>query len=391
MRLTVPVLTVMAVLVGCSGGDPQTAEPVVRDSAGIRIVENGNTSNLPAIHVTDPDLRLELGSAGEDTTQLLYQVEGAHVLSDGRIVVANRGSHELRYYSAEGRFLHAAGRKGAGPGEFDYLTWSLQCGADTVFAYDIGLRRAQLFDEQGRFARGFLGQLPDGGAPYGAAQCWQGTFSVLAWGEGGRQLGYHRPPQPLMTVDADWHLIAHVDTLAGTERWGHEYGSRPAYFGKTPAHTIGPGGIYAGSADTYELRRFAPEGRLLTIIRWRGTALAVTGAHVARLEALEREAARRQGNAATTERALAEAVYPDSVPAYQRFLMALTGELWVQDYQPPGDSVQWWTVFDQDGVALRRVELPSGLYAFEIGPDYVVGRARDALDVEHVRVYRLGV
>ena len=385
MRVIAGALVAVITVLACSGTDNQSVQPIVRDSAGVQIVENGDVSRLPVLQVSQTDLRLDLGSAGDDTTQLLYEVEGAHVLSDGRVVVANRGSHELRYYAGDGRFLYAAGRQGAGPGEFEYLAWSVRCGSDTILTYDIAHRRAQIFDAEGGFARGMRGELPGGRTPYGSPQCWNGTFSVLTWPQGGIELGYHRPAQPLLTVDAEWNLIAEIDTLPGTERWDHPRGSSPAYFGKTPAHAIGPDGIYAGSGDVPELRRFTPEGRLLGIARWRGVSVALTNVHIGRLR--EIELARRPGP--TTERALAETPYPDSLPAYQRFLMSLAGELWVQDYQSPGDSVQWWTVFAGDGRALRRVELPPGFYAFEIGGDYVAGRWRDALDVEHVRVYGL--
>jgi len=370
--------------VGCDDRQPAAEEVFRRDSAGIEIVQNGDVGRLPVVRVAGGDLRLDLGSAGDDTTHLLYQVEGAHVLSDGRIVVANRGSHELRYYGSGGRFLHAVGGKGGGPGEFEYLAWTTRCASDTVVTYDIGHRRAQFFDGQGTLARGLLGEIPGGGGPYGPAPCWGDVFSVLAWGKFERVLGYHRPPQVLMSLDADWKLVSVLDTVPGAERWGREHDDRPAYFGRTPAHAIGPDGIHAGTADRYEYRQFAADGRLLRIVRWHATPLAVTAAHIRQLR--EREVAR----GAITERAFAEIPLPDSLPAYQRFLMSLTGELWVQDYQPPGDSVQWWTVFSGNGRALSRVELPPGLYAFEIGRDHVVGRWRDELDVEHVRVYRLG-
>ena len=46
-------------------------------------------------------------------------------------------------------------------------------------------------------------------------------------------------------------------------------------------------------------------------------------------------------------------------------------------------------VFRPDGVYLGTVKLPHDLRIAEIGPDYVLGMARDDLDVEYVRMYGL--
>jgi hypothetical protein len=35
------------------------------------------------------------------------------------------------------------------------------------------------------------------------------------------------------------------------------------------------------------------------------------------------------------------------------------------------------------------VQTPAGLTVYQIGPDWILGRVRDELDVESVRVYRL--
>jgi len=46
-------------------------------------------------------------------------------------------------------------------------------------------------------------------------------------------------------------------------------------------------------------------------------------------------------------------------------------------------------VFDREGVFVARVHMPPRLNILEVGDDYVLGLARDDIDVEHVRLYRL--
>ena len=66
--------------------------------------------------------------------------------------------------------------------------------------------------------------------------------------------------------------------------------------------------------------------------------------------------------------------------------------LWVEEYEAPGE--EWpgvlWTVFDPDGRVLGFVETPEELEIYEIGADYIVGKAEDEeFGVESVQVWRL--
>ena len=51
----------------------------------------------------------------------LFRVRAALTLSDGRIVVSNSGTQQLRLYDPQGRYLVTAGGPGEGPGEFARL------------------------------------------------------------------------------------------------------------------------------------------------------------------------------------------------------------------------------------------------------------------------------
>ena len=55
-----------------------------------------------------------IGGADEREDYLLHQVAGAARLADGRIVIANGGSLELKYYDPEGKHLFDAGGAGRG-------------------------------------------------------------------------------------------------------------------------------------------------------------------------------------------------------------------------------------------------------------------------------------
>ncbi len=81
--------------------------------------------------------------------------------------------------------------------------------------------------------------------------------------------------------------------------------------------------------------------------------------------------------------------YPPVLPPYKRTRVDSESNLWVQDFQVSGDGPNRWSVFDESGSWLGRVDLPDGLLVFEIGSDYVLGRTTDELEVEHVELFEL--
>ena len=86
-------------------------------------------------------------------------------LADGRIVVSNAGSHELRVFDAQGRHLHSFGRQGEGPGEFAPFTSMLLWPApQNKFVVRDGTGRAHLFEEDARFLETvLLDPIPEAG------------------------------------------------------------------------------------------------------------------------------------------------------------------------------------------------------------------------------------
>jgi hypothetical protein len=96
---------------------------------------------------------LDIGQRDGDAAQELYRVTDAVQLTDGRLVIANSGSSELRYFDTAGRYLTSVGRRGAGPGEFTGDLSLLPYYGDSLLAWDTRLRRLSLFDAVGAFVR----------------------------------------------------------------------------------------------------------------------------------------------------------------------------------------------------------------------------------------------
>ena len=94
---------------------------------------------------------VEIGVLEGEQPYQLHRVRGSVRLEDGRIVVLNAGSQELRYYNAAGRFLGAVGRQGEGPGEFQSPAGLRRSDAGGLQVWGGSSMRVSYFDREGTF------------------------------------------------------------------------------------------------------------------------------------------------------------------------------------------------------------------------------------------------
>ena len=84
-------------------------------------------------------------------------------------------------------------------------------------------------------------------------------------------------------------------------------------------------------------------------------------------------------------------------PAFTSVMSDAVSHLWVAEYEYSAERrfsydekpPRLWTVFDTEGRVLGLVETPEGLWIHEIGEDYILGAAQDALNVEYIQVWAL--
>lgn len=77
------------------------------------------------------------------------------------------------------------------------------------------------------------------------------------------------------------------------------------------------------------------------------------------------------------------------VPAFRQVAVARDGRIWVERWPLPSDGNQVWWIFGIRGQWLGTVEMPNPLELLEVGPDYLVSRRRDELDIERVETWTL--
>ena len=410
----------LPVLHGCEA-DGTPRGPVLRDSAGIEIVGNVEPAwtDETAWRI-DPDPVLEIGVMEGRPEYLLSNVEAALMLEDGRIAVADRGSSQVRFYDRTGRFAGAFGREGEGPGEFAYIRDLGRCGGDSLFVFDIQFD-ATVLTTAGEYVRKAWPYDPvrPTRRPYALACAPNGHYAAIGWPprDGPPPLGFHRAEAPAWILapgraeggrdgDVDSGLergdtAVVADTFPGglivraelgsflsSERIGHPRGSGPHPFGRAASLAIDETGVFIGTGESGEIRRYSLAGELERIVRWPAADLEIRPED---LEAYRRERLADVADAdrPAVERELRDMPLPDAFPAFTRLELDPDGNLWLEGFRRPGTTGRHWTVLGSDGAWLGRVVMPSAFDVTDIGRDEILGVARDELGVERVRLLRL--
>lgn len=397
MRRILPALVVLAT--GCVGERTGGAGPIVRDSAGVVIVENtvGAWSEGASWRLSDVPL-VDIGVLEGDPSYQLFQVAGALRLTDGRIVVANRGTNELRFYDAVGVYLGASGRKGGGPGEFENLSWLGRLGSDSLLAYDSRHFRVSMFDSAGRFVRSFaLPQVEARGFPTPLGLFSDGSLLVVSWRVFSTTMdlrtGVYRDSVPYFRYGVEGALIDTLGSFPSGEYYlkvrGGGFSVNVLPFARWPRAVVHGDRLFLGTGERYEVVLYAADGSLERLIRKAHANLRVTQEDIAAYKQEQLERARDENWRREQEALLAEIPFPETMPAYSRLLVDEEGHLWVEDYRRPGDEEPRWSVFDPNGRLLGTVPMPPKFGPVQIGGDFVLGRWVDDFEVEHVRLYAL--
>jgi A/G-specific adenine glycosylase len=400
-RATFSLLAAVIFATGCGGGGPEPAETsTVRDSATLRVVENLRPAWAPeqAWRVAS-EPTLEIGVEEGDDPYELYRVLDALRLDDGRIVISNAGTGELRFFDHEGAHLWSAGRHGQGPGEFgEFSSMRVWAGPrGTIVATDNANARVNMFRANGEFlSSARIEPVPGSSPPNVLDGFGDGTWlavrgsGALSGATGEILRGWRR----YFRYNSDGRPADSLLEVQAPPRYVHNYGE-VTHFPFIPlsaeaAVAAGRLWLYVGDGYTHQIERRRLDGTLNSYIRWPETD---------RRRSAEFYERYRQESLAESRDAAQRSLYthyygldlpiPEYLPAYQRLLVDDEGYLWVENYRLPWETQPHWQTFDPDGRWLGTVETPEDLRPFQIGSDFLLGRGRDELGVERVLVYEL--
>jgi hypothetical protein len=378
----------------CATDAPRVAEAVVRDSAGIAIVEN------PAALADRPfELRLsnepvaDIGVVDGAPEYQLFGVSSALPLADGRIVVVNAGTQELRFFDEAGTFINATGGSGEGPGEYRYPEVLRSPWPDSLIVYDNGHRRFSVLDTNGAFVRSitpnaYIGQVV---GLLGNGRALSARSTAMAGPNSPEGMIPNRRIMSLMSLDA-----AREDTVGVFDGPDLFLWNRAGQIGFTAVpFDVSASGAAAGDriwitpGRTPELREYDAAGTLLRIVRVLREPEPVTREL---FDAYVEERVSRTDDpdqAAEIRRRYGHTPMRDAFPAYLRLIVSAESDVWAERYRSEPGLPATWTVFGADGRARGSITVPAGVGLRAVGDGRVVATRRDDLDVEHVVVWRL--
>lgn len=391
-RLDASHLIALSLLI--SGCDARTLPQAFTslDSAGVTLaVSRGSVweDRPDETWTLGPTPRVDLAESGAGVAHEFYRVQAATRLSDGRIVVADAGSSQIRVFSEDGRSLAVVGREGEGPGEYRQISSVHGLAGDSLAVFSWPTRVSILAPDFS-LARTFsLGDFAWGLQTLDGQLLAELAYPSVYEYEGESRL--IRVPVPVVRFSMDGVLI---DTIALTE--GYEEfmvvdedgasGVRPL-FGKDAAVAARGATVVVGSGDRMEFEVLDEDGSLNMIVRVDGYPLEVSDEEV---EA-ERAALLGPESPAFWREIVSMLPAPDSRPAYGDLLIDSDGYFWAGEFQSRRtlDQPRRWEVFEPEGRWLGSLQTPARFTVFEIGSEYILGRIYDALDVEHVQVLDL--
>lgn len=366
------------------------------DSSGVRIVVSAAATWLP-----DEAWRLEgpvlsIGSVDGPEESQLHRVRAARRLPDGRIVVANGGSMDLRLFTPDGQWIRSIGRAGDGPGEFRLISALQVVPPDTILVFDNSAPRVTSFTADGNLAwsrrvatPGENVQAPDHRLADGRwlnrlrtteVDGFQRVRNLFgAWSEGESRI------DTLLESDGQEYLI--YRRFQGSQYIGR--GPVVTPFGGQDLAAIGPNLFALSDGKSYDVAVAEVGSGQMRIRRPHNDRPLPDGAvsrfiddYVARYPPERQREVRGHFATLTT---------PSQVPAHSALAFDEGGNLWAENFRFPWDSLatRTWAVYARAGEWLGDVEVPRGLRVLQFGADFVLGVERDENDVEFVRMYRI--
>lgn len=412
MRVDRAVLGLLCIhFLGCDFRGPHASGVSVRDSAGVRIVQN----ERPAWSLEDR-WRLaeapivEIGVVEGAPEYLFDRIMGAVLLSDGRIVVADMGFSTLRFYDLAGEHLASVGAAGEGPGEFRQIMGIHRMPDDGIAVLD-RLERLHVFDSDGRYGETLrIGTMPLSSVdPVTYHENPPSGITVVGWLEDGTWIGWEstalrfsrdrrfdeaqRLELSYSRFAQDGSLLNELVRVAGPTFHPHPMNlALRAVFGQTVLSATDGWNLMLARSEGGEIHSYDPEGQLGRVVHLELPRRPVTPPMI--------EEYVRRSSPPLSEDIARGRTFAEQLPAFSKLLVDHAGNLWLRHYDVSHgattrqyvrtfDRESTWSVVDPTGRWLGEITTPAHFSPLDVSDEFVVGLYRGDLDVESIRVYRL--
>ena len=403
MRQLAITLAVAAAVLGCQPKRQPATESVGTEGAGaprqFTLVEDVRIGSQ-----SDPDIGFT-------------SVGGVVVGPDRRMYVSERQDLQMRIYDAAGKLERVVGRRGQGPGEFQWMS-HLGLLGDTVWVMDHHNARITLFNRDGdlietmpapgiRLTRPHRRNAifptylrPDrnwvsgiGGYERSAYEETSFTVAELLFDASGaladtlRTLEVVYPP---LTVTIDSVSILGADLLQDDPIIRHDPGARTVIVRRARATSDAP--------STFSVTSTSVSGDTVFDTSFEYRPIPVNETYIDRVVESSPAGYKARMGAGRIERALRSALPPFHPPVTQvRFgedgaiwlrRESEDGAIWLRRERSEGETEAQYWILEPDGVVRGTVNIPSTVRIMWSGTDEFVGMELDDLDVPWLIRYR---
>ncbi len=301
----------------CSPEAQPGSATVVRDSAGVTVVENHRSLDQIGEWQLSPEPILQIGALSGPEEYQLHWVNGATRYADGGIAVANSGSKQISFFDAAGKYLRSVGGEGEGPGEFTFPVGLWRTAGDSLAVWDDRAHRMTLMDAEGQYGRTATAN-PSTLNLFSLGVRRDGTWVLFSMEIAPGANDYRVNDAILMTYRSTGELSDTVAVVPWWELKAMNPFSAGRVFGWQASAAIAPNGIWYGDSKHYEVRLFGDDGEVQRIVRWQGPDRTILPRHVDAYWAERLESASSRGHEAVGRvKALREKQpVADQFPAY---------------------------------------------------------------------------
>jgi hypothetical protein len=336
----------------------------------------------------DSQFALQIGDVLGGTAAAFHGIDGVAQLTNGSIVVLERATQEVRFFSRTGAISARVGRRGNGPNEFAAMLLVPAVTYDSIVILDGTNRRVSVLSLQGEF----LASYPLGGpvgAPKGMLSGSRLVGSVGAY-IGGRE-GVSMAITAYMVADLrsgsrDTVAVDTAHMVTARAPASRRFFSNYLPFDSRPSMAVGRGVYYFTWGNRGEILEYNDSGALRRMFRVRGATTRVSQRDFD--DAVE-SFSLRMADPALVRGHFGEVPRPEYLPVWDRLLVDELGFVWAALHPRDVNDPPYWSVFGPNGDMISSVVLPLGLDLRQVGESFVLGVWRDSDGVEYVRKHRL--
>ena len=395
-------LLLLPVATACSSGAvPSTWTGTVSDSAGVQIVHNPTEGIWGPEDAWKLKEVLSIGEMlGEDEYQFA-QIVSVDSDAAGNVYIADLQAQHVRVFDSEGVYTLTIGRPGAGPGEIGLGLAGVFALPNEVFVADIGNRRVNLYGHDGELAGSRLVDITKG--------------IPIRWDRIGDEVVAQLR---VMVSGEDVEPTGDVIVKMGGEEEAREIitslpvgQSLQFVNGQPQIRVFEPEPIWDASSagrvimavnEALRIEVRDAEGTLVRVINQPHETKAVTKRDQrVVLSAMRKQFEQAGAPAAAIDAAMERFQFADTYPAFVALTHGPLGSVWVQrmlsgdeisdegDFNPQDLGSNTWDIFDGEGRYLGDITFPGKYQPIKVMGDRIYGIARDELDVQSMKVYRV--